>query len=345
MAKYPVLTASRFCVLMLIAGLHSQVSWAAPQATATQAATVTQKAAAPAETQDETESAEADEDSLEYVRIRRNERRLAVALETSVIQFGESTKYPNATIDLIGAIHLGEPQYYKQLNDKFSDYDALLFEAVMPEEAVKQNFRPGRAKGAGRSLSEEDEWTEAKVGLQAISVLQLGMKDALGLEFQLAGIDYTARNFVHADMTQEEFEASMERRGESFSEMLLREMSKAAVQQQDKNPMAQQLDLMFSMILSDRIYRVRRIAAVELAKANEGTAFASEDGTSTIITERNIKALQILSRELKAGKKKIGIFYGAGHFPDMEERIVKEFGFKRQSEEWVTAWQLRAPKE
>ena len=88
MANYPVLTASRFCVLMLIAGLHSQVSWAAPQATATQAATVTQKAAAPAETQDETESAEADEDSLEYVRIRRNERRLAVALETSVIQFG-----------------------------------------------------------------------------------------------------------------------------------------------------------------------------------------------------------------------------------------------------------------
>ena len=282
-----------------------------------------------------------EEAPLEYVRIRRNDRRLAVALETSIIRFGESTRYPNVTIDLIGAIHLGEEQYYKQLNDQFSEYDALLYEAVMPEEAVKQGFRQGRAKGSGRSLSVEDEWTDAKVGLQAISVLQLGMKDALGLEFQLAGIDYTARNFVHADMTQEEFEASMARRGESFSEMLIREMGKAAAQQQDRNPIAQQVDLMFSMLASDRVYRVRRIAAVELAKANEGTAFAGEDGTSTIITERNIKALKILGQQLNSGKKRIGIFYGAGHFPDMEQRVVEEFGFKRLSEEWLTAWQLR----
>jgi hypothetical protein len=282
-----------------------------------------------------------EETPLEYVRIRRNDRKLAVALETSVIRFGESTRYPNVTIDLIGAIHLGEEQYYKQLNDQFSEYDVLLYEAVMPEEAVNQGFRPGRAKGSGRSLSVEDEWTDAKVGLQAISVLQLGMKDALGLEFQLSGIDYNAKNFVHADMTQEEFEASMARRGESFSEMLVREMGKAAAQQQDKNPIAQQMDLMFSMLSSDRVYRVRRIAAVELAKANEGTAFAGEDGTSTIITERNIKALQVLTRQLNSGKKRIGIFYGAGHFPDMEKRVVEEFGFKRLSEEWLTAWQLR----
>lgn len=278
----------------------------------------------------------------EYVRIRRSERRAAVALETSIIRFADSKKYPGKVVDLIGAIHLGEKRYYDQLNEKFKEYDVLLFEAVMPKEAVRRGFRPGGGQGSGRRINDEEEWTEAKVGLQAISVLQLGMKDALGLEFQLAGIDYTRGNFVHADMTQEDFEATMARRGESFSKLLVQEMGKAALQQQEVNPLAQQLDLMISLLASDRMYRVRRIAAVELTKANDGDAFAGADGTSTIITERNKAALNVLKTQLSKARK-IGIFYGAGHFPDMEQRIIDDFGFKRKSEEWLTAWHLKAP--
>ncbi|MDG1894720.1 MAG: hypothetical protein P8J37_07420 [Fuerstiella sp.] len=280
----------------------------------------------------------------EYVRIRRNDRRLAAALETSVILFGNSKRYPKTTVELIGAIHLGESQYYDKLNSMFSKYDVLLYEAVMPKEAVRRGFRPG-VGGGRRSLTDEDQWTEAKIGLQAISVLQLGAKDALGLEFQLAGVDYTSGNFVHADMTQEEFEASMANRGESFSQMLAREMGKAALQQQQVNPFAQSLDLALSLLASDRKYRVRRIAAVELTKANDDDAFAGSDGTSTIITERNTKALEVLNAQLKKGRKRIGVFYGAGHFPDMEKRVLDEFGYERISEEWVTAWELRAPIE
>ncbi len=287
-------------------------------------------------------SAESDKPELEYVRIRRNSKRLAVALETSIVSMTDSEKYPNAVVDLIGAIHLGEEEYYDALNRRFDDYEVLLFEAVMPEEAVRQDLRPGGGNGgARRALSDEEEWTEAKVGLTAISVLQLGMKDALGLQFQLGAINYSRSNFVHADMTSEEFEQTMARRGESFSQMLAREMAKAMTAQQEQNPLAMNLDLMLSAMSNDRLYRVRRIAAVQLAKAGEGEVFAGADGTSTIITERNIKALQVLDRELGKGKKKIGIFYGAGHLSDMEERMVSEFGFKRTAESWLTAWHLR----
>ena len=282
----------------------------------------------------------------EYVRIRKNERKLAVALETSVIHFADSQKYPNATVDLIGAIHLGEPDYYQQLNKIFETYDVLLFEAVMPEDAVRRDLRPGGGDGSRRKgLDDEVEWTEAKVGLAAISVLQLGMKDALGMEFQLAGVDYSAANFVHADMTAEEFEASMTARGESFSSMFLKEMGKSVASQQESNPLAMNLDVMLSMLTSDRLYRVRRIAAVQLAKAGDGEAFAGADGTSTIITERNKKCFEVMVRELKKGRKKVGIFYGAGHFADMEKRMVAEYGFARQSEDWLVAWHLRNPEE
>lgn len=282
---------------------------------------------------------------LEYVRVRRNDRRLAVALETSVVTMTSSKQYPDATVDLIGAIHLGETEYYTELNKLFEKYDALLFEAVMPEEAVKRDLRPGVGGGGQRrTLSEEEEWTEAKIGLTAISVLQLGMKDALGLDFQLSAVDYAKRNFVHADMTAEEFEATMAKRGESFSQMLAREMAKAVSRQNEQNPLAMNLDMMLSALSDDRVYRIRRIAAVQLAKAGEGEAFAGPDGTSTIITERNLKALDVLKRELKAGKKKIGIFYGAGHLADMEERMVNDFGFERTDESWLVAWHLRETK-
>ena len=296
--------------------------------------------------QQSSDVSESEKPEQEYVRVRRNVRKLSVALETSVIHFADSKTYPGATVDLIGAIHLGEPEYYQQLNELFRTYDALLFEAVMPEEAVKRGLRPGGGSGSHRrGIADEQQWTEAKVGLAAISVLQLGMKDALGVEFQLAGVDYTADNFVHADMTSEEFEACMAERGESFSKMFVKEIGKSVANQQESNPLAINLDVMLSMLASDRVYRVRRIAAVQLAKASDGDAFAGFDGTSTIITERNKKCLKVMQQQLKTGEKKIGIFYGAGHFSDMEKRMVAEYGFERKSEDWLIAWHLRSPEE
>ncbi len=336
-----------FALILLLAGsvaglLASQLT--ADEVGATPKAGAVNKAVVVDEQQADEKPGEIPE--LEYVRIRKNERKLAVALETSVIHFADSKKFPDATVDLIGAIHLGEPDYYQQLNKLFESYDVLLFEAVMPEDAVKRDMRPGGGDGSRRKgLDDEVEWTEAKVGLAAISVLQLGMKDALGMEFQLTGVDYSAANFVHADMTAEEFEASMAARGESFSGMFLKEMSKSVSNQQEHNPLAMNLDMMLSMLASDRLYRVRRIAAVQLAKAGEGDAFAGFDGSSTIITERNKKCFEVMVRELKKGNQKVGIFYGAGHFADMEKRMVAEYGFERKSEDWLVAWHLRNPDE
>lgn len=281
---------------------------------------------------------------LQYIRVTRNERRLAAAMQTSIIRFGKSDQFPGHVVDLIGAVHLGEASYYDELNRRFKKYDALLYEAVIPEEALRQGLRPGGGSSR-RTLSDDEAWSESKVGLATISALQVGMKDVLGLEFQLSAVDYRPDNFVHADMTQEEMEASMARRGESFSEMLAREMLKATIRQQERNPIAQNLDVLLSLLSSDRQYRVRRIAAAEMVHASAGEVFADSDGMSTIITERNIKALKVLRRELKKPRnREIGIFYGAGHFADMEQRVVEEFGFQRLSEEWITAWELRPPK-
>jgi len=58
-----------------------------------------------------------------------------------------------------------------------------------------------------------------------------------------------------------------------------------------------------------------------------------------IITDRNQRCLEVMHRELAAGRGKLGIFYGAAHFPDMEKRLLEQ-GFKRTRHEWITAWDI-----
>ena len=62
---------------------------------------------------------------------------------------------------------------------------------------------------------------------------------------------------------------------------------------------------------------------------------------STLITERNKRALAVLRAQQEAGKSKIGVFYGAGHLTDMHERLVEEFGLQPIGTVWLEAWDLR----
>ena len=61
--------------------------------------------------------------------------------------------------------------------------------------------------------------------------------------------------------------------------------------------------------------------------------------------DRNAAALKVLQKQLAAGKKRIGIFYGAAHLPDLEKHLVEDFGLARGSQQWLTAWDLTTAKE
>ena len=67
--------------------------------------------------------------------------------------------------------------------------------------------------------------------------------------------------------------------------------------------------------------------------------FEGREG-STIINHRNAKALEVMKRELASGKKKVALFYGAGHLPDMERRLMSDFQMKRGGQFWMEAWKL-----
>lgn len=261
-----------------------------------------------------------------WIRLEKDEAGKPTAMQTAVVRYGGpigSGRRP-VTVDLIGAVHVGDAAYYAELNRRFGQYDALLYELVAPQGTRV----PRGAKAETRN---------------PLGAIQGGMKTMLELEHQLEKVDYTRRNFVHADMSPQEFFDSMEKRDEGVVQMIFKMMGQSMAMQSEQEAKGESADaeILVALFAKDRARRLKIVMAKQFNQMESLlTSFGGEKG-STIITERNKKALEVLRRELKAGKSKLGIFYGAGHLLDMHRRVVKDFGLRPQSIEWITAWDLK----
>jgi hypothetical protein len=273
-------------------------------------------------------------DEPRFIRVRRNDKKQPVAMETSVVRYAPvGADREGVTVDLIGAIHIGDKSYYDELNKLFQTYEVVLYELVAPEGT--RIPKEGRKQGSGHP----------------IAAVQNGMSSMLELVHQLDCVDYTPENFVHADMSPEEFSKSMADRGESFMQMFLRLMGQGMAQQaaaqQGGKGTSSDLDLLVALFSRDRASKLKLLLAEQFENMESQMIMFDGPAGSTIITERNKRAFEVLDKQLKAGKKKVAVFYGAGHLPDMEKRLLADFAMKRQSEQWLTAWALEkkaAPK-
>jgi len=95
---------------------------------------------------------------------------------------------------------------------------------------------------------------------------------------------------------------------------------------------------------SNREVRLRRIMAEQFTDMDVLTAaFGGEEGSS-LITDRNAAALDVLRDEIKRGRRRIAIFYGAAHMDDFDERLRTDFAMEPFETDWLEAWDLRLPK-
>ncbi len=85
--------------------------------------------------------------------------------------------------------------------------------------------------------------------------------------------------------------------------------------------------------------KLKRAFATEIARAEMEGALGETVGRM-LITDRNEAAAGVLRKQIDAGRRRIAIFYGAGHMPDLERRLVEEFGLVRQGVQWREAWDL-----
>ena len=289
-----------------------------------------------------------------FIRMTMNPERPRIpqSLDTSIIRFvptDEKLAKAGVTVDLIGAIHIGDQAYFQKLDKSFNQSDARLYEMVAEKvetggapERWEDRDQPGTGTAQAPRKTSVSEEKRFEAGMTVIGGMQLGAKDMLGLAFQLDGINYYAPNMIHADMSPEEFAQKMKDRGESFFTMFMELFMQGLAQQRaNKQGGASDVALLFAFFSSDRELALKRVLAKQFAEVDILDMLGGEKG-STIITERNLIALDVLSKQLTKGKKRIGIFYGAGHLGDMSRRLVSDFGMKFTGEKWVEAWNLRS---
>ncbi len=262
----------------------------------------------------------------DWVRVRKDDNGRPISMQTALVHYRSKEASGNraVTVDLIGAIHVGDADYYQDLNQRFEAYDALLYELVAPE---------GTRIEQGTKASNR----------HALGAMQNGMKSMLELEHQLEMIDYTKPNFVHADMSPEEFFKSMEAKDESLLKMYFRLMGQSIALQSKMTATGSSpdIDMMRALFAEDRARHLKITMARQMDQMESILAtFGGEEG-STIITERNKAALQVLRKQIESGKKRLGVFYGAGHLTDMDERLQKDFGLEPTKVTWLTAWDLK----
>jgi hypothetical protein len=259
----------------------------------------------------------------DYLRIARNDARVPLTLQTSIVRFtpAAGSSQSSLTVDLVSAVHIADARYYEELNTRFRDYDAVLYELVAP-----QGTRVPRGGGQNRSL---------------VSGVQGAMTDVLGLASQLEQVDYTRPNFVHSDLSPDELARSMAERGESALDYVFKAMG-VSMSEQAKDPLGLQGIAMLVALLSQDRERVLKIqfANSMLDMDTLTAAIEGKDGSS-LIGERNKRAVSVLEERIRRGDRRIAIFYGAAHMSGIATRLESDVGLRRAGIEWLDAWDLR----
>lgn len=255
--------------------------------------------------------------------IRFVEEENSDSLQTAVVGYESPQK---VKVDLVGAIHIADKAYFDALNVKFKGYDAVLYELVGP------SFEE-RGKPEAKKEAEKMQW---------VGQLQTLMRDTLKLHGQLEGIDYTAKNFVHADMDMSQFTQTQTQKQESFLSLYLKaaQAQKEVNEKRGVNSDAAGIVMLLKILtLKDSSTELKRMIAQEFDSVEDIMAGIETGDGTVLVGERNKVALGVMDKEIAAGKKRLAIFYGAAHLGDMEERLLKK-GFKRTKVEWLKAWDL-----
>lgn len=219
----------------------------------------------------------------------------------------------DATLTLYGCVHVADRAFYEEMQRRFRTHDALLYELVGPAD-----LRPYPDMEVG----EDEHW---------VSMIQGGMGRGLKLADQFGAMDYRQDNFVHADMTEDEWREALAAAGESE----LSELLSAGPDDVDREAEAgrEEVDLVAAFRRGGGVAELRIVMARMMLGGDPAV-----DQPTVIIHGRNEKCLRVLAQQLQAGKRRLGIFYGAAHMAHLERRLTVDLGWRRAREEWVSAW-------
>ena len=267
----------------------------------------------------------AQEEEVRFIRFVSGEDGWQGRLQTAIVSYENAA---GVQLDLVAAVHIADPDYYRHLNDYFAGRDAVLYELV-----AEPGQRPVPDNPGGDSL---------------LGWLQQAAAAFLNVGFQLRHVDYSAGNFRHADLSPGELQALMAARNETFFTMFLNlalaqianEQALRAVDGARPSALTYAA-LMEALAAEDQAVAIKFLLARELGRADGLMLTPEQEAQLTILGDRNRAALETLAESLdEPALHRLSLFYGAAHMPGLERVIVGELGFELRDRRWLDAWTI-----
>ena len=260
----------------------------------------------------------------EYVRFVQGNMEWEGELQTAIVSFENDA---GIQLNLVAAVHLGDEEYYTELNDYFRTQDAVLYELVAEPNQVP-------VRGSRESST------------SLIGLIQKAMAGFLNIGFQLDEIDYTQSNFLHADLTPSQLDELMASKNENFFTMFLNlamaQMAQQSASTGDRLSSFNMLSLLSAMNSENQNAALKFLFAQELGRSGGVIVGEELEKQLTLLGDRNKAALRVLGDALQnPGFRRLSIFYGAAHMSGIEREISATMGFTRTGLRWKPAWIVR----
>jgi hypothetical protein len=216
---------------------------------------------------------------------------------------------------LVGAVHVGEKAYYRQLQGILDAQDLVLYEGV------------GRIQPAAPT-------TGTTTTAPPKSTYRL-FADAIGLSDQTSEIRYDRPHFRNADLTWKQVQTLAAKEGKKTQGAIT-----GIGRLLDPNsPQRKEIAFLFQTIQADpglaeamRVLMVRVLANPKMLADK-----APSLGSGVVIDARNQRVLSHFDAAQRAQPgRSIAIFYGAGHLPGLQKGLESR-GYRPVETRWITA--------
>lgn len=267
----------------------------------------------------------------DFVRVKETKEK--VELQTSNTTYVKGDQ----RVTLIGAVHVADESYYDELNMLFKKYDRVLYEMVGGENIVSWIKQREQLKKSNK---------KGNRGVHALGKAYGRAAEFLNLAEQIDGIDYFAKNMVHADLTHPEFSKLQKERGESIkgfekesNQKRVEEQREKSAKESEKKTKSKSEDIADNLKkdLTGDANKVKRRFMDNLGTMDDHIRSLKTE--SVVITDRNAKCLRVLAEQFKNKHLNCAIFFGSAHFPSMEKSLF-DLGFEKKEQSWMTAWNL-----
>lgn len=215
---------------------------------------------------------------------------------------------------LVGVVHIGEPAYYKKLQNILDCMDLVLYE------------------GVGKGMTGDEDKTAT---MNTILKLQLWMKGILALTYQKDAMNYERNFWVNSDLSWTEVQQILEERDLELipGEKIITFLSGTLLKGMDpkKTKVSRQTSMTY-----------RRLMAPLIADSDSLFSGMKAKGFMEVtIGARNDRVVEDVGRELEKSKDRwIAVFYGAGHMRDLEAKLLERYELVFMGIERLKAWDI-----